>query len=198
MRGKLTKVKQGIVEQRITPAHAGKTWHLWMKTAATEDHPRACGENVFARHSGISGVGSPPRMRGKPSTSMTKVKQGRITPAHAGKTSFFGCRVVESEDHPRACGENDGGMWIKPASPGSPPRMRGKRCLPLQPARTQQDHPRACGENRCRQGRPGISGRDHPRACGENDDINNRKDYILGSPPRMRGKRSSMAMKGCR
>ena len=49
-----------------------------------------------------------------------------ITPADAGKTFTAANRTRLEQDHPRGCGENDGGMWIKPASPGSPPRMRGK------------------------------------------------------------------------
>ena len=45
MRGKLKKGAEELVEERITPACAGKTksWHGIRKR--TGDHPRVCGEN---------------------------------------------------------------------------------------------------------------------------------------------------------
>ena len=45
VRGKLTKVKQGITEQRITPAGAGKTTEALREIREIRDHPRRCGEN---------------------------------------------------------------------------------------------------------------------------------------------------------
>ena len=94
-------------ESRITPAYAGKTCHLNAAGIAQEDHPRVCGENdIDNGYAGIL-VGSPPRMRGKPSAQSNIGFTNGITPAHAGKT----------------------GHLIKPypVSGGSPPRMRGKR-----------------------------------------------------------------------
>ena len=52
-------------------------------------------------------------------------------------------------------------------SPGSPPRMRGKRLDGLASAPTAVDHPRGCGENAA-----------HKWAY----------QTVMGSPPRMRGK----------
>ena len=45
VRGKLKKGAEELVEERITPACAGKTksWHGIRKR--TGDHPRVCGEN---------------------------------------------------------------------------------------------------------------------------------------------------------
>ena len=110
-----------------------------------------------------------------------------ITPAHAGKTGICPniCRYVK--DHPRACGENPQAPWKISFSPGSPPRMRGKRFL-LQRCRCVAGiTPAHAGKTLCKQIRD-TTGRDHPRACGEN------KAFLLcplekeGSPPRMRGK----------
>ena len=66
-------------------------------------------------------------MRGKLSTKKGAASAPRITPADAGKTSFFdfGTRCVE--DHPRGCGENSVGVVMRVYIAGSPPRMRGKR-----------------------------------------------------------------------
>ena len=94
------------------------------------------------------------------------------------------------EDHPRACGEN----WTSTTSAskiaGSPPRMRGKlasrrvyratvRITPAHAGKTML----CCGFRSTR--------RDHPRACGENLSSAPRWKYVLGSPPRMRGKHKS-------
>ena len=65
MRGKQRKGAQQDASRRITPAHAGKTARMADLAARTADHPRACGENRFARRASLSPPGSPPRMRGK-------------------------------------------------------------------------------------------------------------------------------------
>ena len=110
----------------ITPAHAGKTQTGVRVPFQRRDHPRACGENVFARHSGISGVGSPPRMRGKQLRLLHADVRYGITPAHAGKTAVDAAAARNSMDHPRACGENGVARAFQPVRKGSPPRMRGK------------------------------------------------------------------------
>ena len=45
MRGKLIIPKTLPGMGRITPAHAGKTWHTDRAEALSTDHPRTCGEN---------------------------------------------------------------------------------------------------------------------------------------------------------
>ena len=90
------------------------------------DHPRICGEKPGEGGSFHVGQGSPPRIRGKASDAQAGAELGRITPAHAGKSSVSGVVEVEDEDHPCACGEKKTGYWPPWASSGSPPRMRGK------------------------------------------------------------------------
>ena len=92
--------------QRITPADAGKTTISSGVSGVSTDHPRGCGENCagISRPSNITG--SPPRMRGKPSSKKQGLMKVRITPADAGKTRF----------------KKRYGYFIY----GSPPRMRGK------------------------------------------------------------------------
>ena len=65
MRGKQDKENQAVINERITPADAGKTNAIAFLEDFSEDHPRGCGENskkVFCRW---VKQGSPPRMRGK-------------------------------------------------------------------------------------------------------------------------------------
>ena len=106
VRGKPSYGLQGDKRSGITPAGAGKTPISNSFHAFTKDHPRRCGENVFARHSGISGVGSPPQVRGKPAMPELKAAKSRITP--------------------RRCGENAILRRSIGATRGSPPQVRGK------------------------------------------------------------------------
>ena len=75
---------------------------------------------------------------------------------------------------------------------GSPPRMRGKRRPlrePPQSARITPAHAGKTGENRVERLLPA----DHPRACGENASWQAIPCRNFGSPPRMRGKRSTVS-----
>ena len=129
MRGKpnydeIPKAKSGI-----TPAHAGKTLILPMRSCAEKDHPRACGEN-FAFAVKVVGVsGSPPRMRGK-----------RRDSPHSH---------LSLEDHPRACGENHGALFFADKVCGSPPRMRGKLDTPAEETETDRITPAHAGKTTC-------------------------------------------------
>ena len=106
MRGKLHFVRMVCHNIRITPAHAGKTRDTDGLTAENRDHPRACGENSAEGFEQKLPLGSPPRMRGKHTPELKNTPNGRITPAHAGKTIDNRRISIEYKDHPRACGEN--------------------------------------------------------------------------------------------
>ena len=108
------------------------------------------------------------------------------------------------------CGENLRRRSIQTQECGSPPRMRGKlfvyssatgRCgiTPAHAGKTgnakplcceSRDHPRACGENRTMPLLVRKAG-DHPRVCGENILHVISAKGAVGSPPRVRGKRSA-------
>ena len=123
------KYNGGIVNNTatgITPACAGKMHSRPRRSYPARDHPRVCGENDDSYPRAHVRLGSPPRVRGKSLFALVKTVEGRITPACAGKiltTPAIRCPIV---DHPRVCGENMGGASKKEASPGSPPRVRGK------------------------------------------------------------------------
>ena len=88
--------------------------------------PRACGENCYTSVIYSIVKGSPPRMRGKREPQRRTAQRRRITPAHAGKTCVCTVRQADTEDHPRACGENYRLPRREYRPVGSPPRMRGK------------------------------------------------------------------------
>ena len=89
VRGKLTMLLLLTIQNRITPAGAGKTHCTPRPTRSREDHPRRCGENCIVQRSLSAGQGSPPQVRGKPDTPAEETETDRITPAGAGKTRMW-------------------------------------------------------------------------------------------------------------
>ena len=126
MRGKLTELINGIADNRLIPAHAGKTFPQGFGDILGQAHPRACGENPIGVGRAVRPRGSSPRMRGKPSLDRPLGRSRRLIPAHAGKTNAQFERVCLSAAHPRACGENFALAMKVKHYPGSSPRMRGK------------------------------------------------------------------------
>ena len=51
----------------------------------------------------------------------------RITPAGAGKTTYYKVNYRRDKDHPRRCGENGNTPSSLCCFTGSPPQVRGKR-----------------------------------------------------------------------
>ena len=86
VRGKQTHTVKVTVDDRITPAGAGKTKACSLSTNTAWDHPRRCGENDFKLKSNRKEVGSPPQVRGKLEYRVEGETNLRITPAGAGKT----------------------------------------------------------------------------------------------------------------
>ena len=114
--------------------------------------------------------------------------KGRITPAHAGKTSTAESNRSLWADHPRACGENILQKHRLRMVHGSPPRMRGKQSQKVALYKGIRITPAHAGKTGT--GESGHSSLpDHPRACGENNLKTAIYNYYNGSPPRMRGKR---------
>ena len=74
-------------DERIIPAYAGTTCVGEIREAASEDHPRLCGDHGWRRVTVPSDMGSSPPMRG-PQTRFTEIKEDcRIIPAYAGTTA---------------------------------------------------------------------------------------------------------------
>ena len=93
MRGKVMILKQKRVNERITPAYAGKRPLYSKLHQVFQDHPRLCGEK-FPRTSILPHCkGSPPPMRGKASSTSNPRESARITPAYAGKRASAMSRI---------------------------------------------------------------------------------------------------------
>ena len=69
--------------------------------------------------------GSSPRMRGAPAGHNNRRQQQGIIPAYAGSTASVQELTLNTEDHPRVCGEHGDMHSISCSGKGSSPRMRG-------------------------------------------------------------------------
>ena len=86
VRGKLVRKNHRHLQERITPAGAGKTSLPHSCGITALDHPRRCGENQDFPFLYLMDLGSPPQVRGKLTVNGPPSNGRRITPAGAGKT----------------------------------------------------------------------------------------------------------------
>ena len=73
-------------EDRLIPAHAGKTSGRGLRTNAGPAHPRSRGENLWSAGKSLIDGGSSPLTRGKRYQVVPKLGTRGLIPAHAGKT----------------------------------------------------------------------------------------------------------------
>ena len=96
VRGKVERRQREVSTHGITPAYAGKSLTAPMIPTGGWDHPRVCGEKGSSGKRQLTGLGSPPRMRGKDGRTSTGGLDVGITPACAGKSiPHLQVKVVE-------------------------------------------------------------------------------------------------------
>ena len=171
---------------RITPAHAGSTGSLQMASAIASDHPRSRGEHCSSVMLGMPETGSPPLTRGALQDLRPCVSACRITPAHAGSTSWCPLIRTRRTDHPRSRGEHKPTTPMPETPRGSPPLTRGAPPWFSGPHTLFRITPAHAGSTwrswRCRPGRT-----DHPRSRGEHFMAIFPRSGLSGSPPLTRG-----------
>ena len=172
----------------LIPARAGKTPSVGRTRSPETAHPRACGENKGPDLVNGHEAGSSPRVRGKPRPLRPRDMEARLIPARAGKTGGGRGGGFVHGAHPRACGENRPTTRASAASAGSSPRVRGKLSNFPDPEFMPRLIPARAGKT-ASLSRVWCPGWAHPRACGENVAALSIEDRLLGSSPRVRGKR---------
>ena len=127
-------------------------------------------------------------MRGKHRIVEKNTRHHRIIPAHAGQTQEQRNQANATMDHPRACGANRVPLALSSCRIGSSPRMRGKLHDTIDHDTRPRIIPAHAGQT---VGSPSWTAwrPDHPRACGANSSGGRTCPTVLGSSPRMRGKR---------
>ena len=188
MRGTLDVHGLGVIGVRIIPADAGNTRAGSAKPARRQDHPRGCGEHIWAYCVGSKSWGSSPRMRGTLGLSVTPIGHDRIIPADAGNTLLSVSASCKALDHPRGCGEHPNLPWLWLWHPGSSPRIRGTLGVDTMAQAAPRIIPADTGNTQPRHQDTGHH-EDHPRGCGEHPRIPDDRLPVPGSSPRMRGTR---------
>ena len=125
-RGRPHHAVEGGIDQRITPACAGKTGSSAGPWPKVRDHPRMRGEDWLVRWALAESSGSPPHARGRRASEVSLKGLEGITPACAGKTPSTGGATRTTTDHPRMRGEDPGLRRGEDLEPGSPPHARGR------------------------------------------------------------------------
>ena len=126
-------------------------------------------------------------MRGKRTEGIQRDREGRITPAHTGKTTLRFRYPLYDTDHPRTCGENRPKPLRTATRFGSPPHMRGKLNNESAADNVGRITPAHAGKTYRLSVRQ-VRLSDHPRTCGENLSVTTIYLNGIGSPPHMRGK----------
>jgi hypothetical protein len=125
MRGTRSARKDGRLDERFIPAHAGNTISMACSRVMNAVHPRACGEHPSLHSTRAERSGSSPRMRGTRADLLVDLGDMRFIPAHAGNTARPVSGRSLTSVHPRACGEHVVGWARRMIWVGSSPRMRG-------------------------------------------------------------------------
>ena len=186
-RGKHHQEAQRADQDRLIPAHAGKTHTRRPFRHHPGAHPRSRGENAAYVGDVPNDTGSSPLTRGKPPVHGLDGAQEGLIPAHAGKTSRKTTRRSGRRAHPRSRGEN-GSTWdVDLSSPGSSPLTRGK-LIDVLVSQTRSGLIPAHAGKTCR-GRSWLRRpRAHPRSRGENRRRSSSLTTLPGSSPLTRGK----------
>ena len=156
-----------------------------------------CGEQFGWCNQAEAKEGSPPRVRGTGKCHGQADDMYRITPACAGNSMPSLSECFAHWDHPRVCGEQTSCSLTKAVRVGSPPRVRGTAAWPPRAGRRNGITP-ACAGNSATAGKIPDIYTDHPRVCGEQKIQPVLLALQIGSPPRVRGTGSFLAVRqGC-
>ena len=191
-RGKQAVRPLGPRDERLIPAHAGKTTRASTRPSMIAAHPRSRGENarLFSVTAPVSG--SSPLTRGKLKPVVSGTPGPRLIPAHAGKTPRRSSAPTTDPAHPRSRGENTRALAPTPTPGGSSPLTRGKPPAVFNPSEHTGLIPAHAGKTGRRESIIWLT-RAHPRSRGENVTREYASACQLGSSPLTRGKRTRSA-----
>ena len=186
-RGKRARVGDQGSDDRLIPAHAGKTARVSLSHYACPAHPRSRGENTRYGSVPPGPTGSSPLTRGKRPPRDADPGGPGLIPAHAGKTPSVRTAQYSPPAHPRSRGENARSSRMFVRRRGSSPLTRGKPQGDRAVARRAGLIPAHAGKTLLR-GHRDRRRTAHPRSRGENAKSDPHRLVEPGSSPLTRGK----------
>ena len=186
-RGRFFCSSLAALSRRFTPAYAGKIVLIQILIHVAEVHPRIRGEDLAPYKFPPGDVGSPPHTRGRLWFYPGSEREGRFTPAYAGKIPVLVRAAMIFRVHPRIRGEDFPYFRSTTHSLGSPPHTRGRSGLYNRHDDFRGFTPAYAGKI----GNPrpyAFPAWVHPRIRGE--DFSRPRKALLrtGSPPHTRGR----------
>ena len=137
VRGKEIHLGEIDLQDRITPACAGKSRPGRGAGIPYKDHPRMCGEKRLDGFKETGGQGSPPHVRGKGLQAQQEQRAAGITPACAGKRLKRSRSTVPHAAivplFPSVCNKPAGSDG-SPAGHDAPPFLPIENAAPASPA----------------------------------------------------------------
>ena len=117
-----------------------------------------------------------------------------ITPARAGKTACLNKFHLHDQDHPRSCGKDRYMSRRLRTWEGSPPLVRERQTDVIVKGIRMGITPARAGKT-LYDGAKWVRLGDHPRSCGKDDGAGMERRYYLGSPPLVRERLRSIALR---
>ena len=171
---------------RFSPACAGRGGNRSLRRGRSPVQPRVCGERTPDNRRFHYHLGSAPRVRGEACKEHGEERNGRFSPACAGRGTALRSFSQSSTVQPRVCGERPYLTPSASAAVGSAPRVRGEDARGARRDRRLRFSPACAGRGPCR---PVARLRVpvQPRVCGER--LQERVALLDGggSAPRVRG-----------
>ena len=131
---------------RITPAHAGTSYHYWRPKMQPPDHPRTRGDKCLHFFYLTIMPGSPPHTRGQENNRIQRKTPAGITPAHAGTSKDLNGNPITIEDHPRTRRDKQRTSVVTVLQIGITPAHAGTSLLVTLILSLCKDHPRTRGD----------------------------------------------------
>ena len=117
----------GIIPTRVGTRFLGKRFVNYCK-----DHPHACGDKHWKKHTQEQTLGSSPRVWGQVINADKQFCFIRIIPTRVGTRYPIQESTAPKKDHPHACGDKFGNSKLFFTTTGSSPRVWGQVYQQLQ------------------------------------------------------------------
>ncbi len=139
-------------------------------------------------------TGTPPRVWGRVNLMNNPPSFGGDTPTCVGKSIMKRNLITNRGGHPHVCGEETVTLPSSHVPQGTPPRVWGRGRQNKQRSLQARDTPTCVGKRPAKQtAKPTSKG--HPHVCGEEKWPPSQNQGLLGTPPRVWGRATTILWK---